>query len=55
VERNEGINQLLKAYAWAYSKKENYANKVELATVASEKVNVTVMPQTLRKLIREGC
>ena len=53
VERNEHINQLQKAYTWAYSEKENYANKVKLATVASEKFDVTVVPQTLRKLIRE--
>ncbi len=53
VERNEHINQLQKAYTWAYSEKENYANKVKLATVASEKFDVTVVPQTLCKLIRE--
>jgi len=54
IQRNEAISALQAAYKWAVSEKENYSNKVELASVASSKFNVTVVPQTLRKLLREG-
>ena len=53
-ERNKKLAQLQKAYEWAVSQKENYENRVELAKEASCRFNVTVVPQTLRKLIREG-
>jgi hypothetical protein len=54
IERNEKIAQLQKAYAWAVSQKENYENRVELAKEASCRFNVTLVPQTLCKLIQEG-
>ena len=54
IERNENLGKLQKAYAWAVSKKDEYKNKVELADKASEMFNVRIVPQTLRKLIREG-
>ncbi len=54
IQRNKAISALQAAYKWAVSEKENYSNKVELASVASSKFNVTVVPQTLRKLLREG-
>ena len=54
VERAQGINQLQRAYEWAVNEASNHKNKVSLAKIASEKFNVTIVPQTLRKLIREG-
>jgi len=54
IQRNEAITSLQAAYKWAVSEKDNYSNKVKLASVASSKFNVTVVPQTLRKLLREG-
>jgi len=54
IERNENLAKLQTAYAWAVSKKDEYKNKVELADKASETFNVRIVPQTLRKLIREG-
>jgi hypothetical protein len=53
-ERNEKLALLQKACAWAVSQKENYENRVELAKEASCRFNVVIVPQTLRKLIREG-
>ncbi len=54
IERNNTIAQLQSAYKWAVSEASNFSNKVELASTASQKFYVTVIPQTLRKLIREG-
>jgi len=54
IQRNEAISMLQSAYKWAVSEAKNFSNKVELAKIASEKFKVTVVPQTLRKLIREG-
>jgi hypothetical protein len=54
IQCNEAITSLQAAYKWTVSEKENYSNKVELASVALSKFNVTVVPQTLRKLLREG-
>ena len=54
IERNDTITKLQSAYKWAVSEASNFSNKVELASTASQKFNVTVVPQTLRKLIREG-
>ncbi len=54
IERNETISQLQPAYKWAVSEASNYSNKVTLASTASQKFNVAVIPQTLRKLLREG-
>ncbi len=53
VEQNESISKLQAAYEWAVSKKVIYSNKAELAKKASTMFNVTVVPQTLYKLIRE--
>jgi hypothetical protein len=54
IERDSNITLLQKAYKWAVSEAGHYKNKVKLAQVASSKFNVTVVPQTLRKLLREG-
>ncbi len=55
IECNEQLAKLQKACEWAVSKKDEYENKVKLANEASDKFNVHVVPQTLRKLIHEGC
>ena len=54
IERNSNITLLQKAYKWAVSEAGQYKNKVKLAEVASSKFNVTIVPQTLQKLLREG-
>jgi hypothetical protein len=45
LERAEGINQLQRAYEWAVNEAPNHRNKVSLAKIASEKFNVTIVPQ----------
>jgi hypothetical protein len=53
-ERKEGILQLEKAYEWAVSQADKHENRAKLARVASDLYNVIVVPQTLRRLIKEG-
>jgi len=53
-ERKEAIAQLEKAYEWAVSQAPKHQNKAELARMASDLFNVTVAPQTVRRLIKEG-
>ncbi len=55
VTRAEGITKLQNAYEWAVGEASSHKNKVKFADIARSKFDVTVVPQTLRKLIREGC
>lgn len=54
MQRNSKISELQQAYKWAAGEAKNYRNKAELARDASAKFNVSVVPQTLRKLLCEG-
>jgi hypothetical protein len=54
IEQNETISLLQSGYKWAVSEASNFSKKVTMASTASQKFNITIFPQALRNLLREG-
>ncbi len=55
VARAKGITKLQNADEWTVGMASSLKNKVKLAEIANSKFNIMAVPQTLHKLIQEGC